>query len=57
LSNFASPPAKPGVYSLLITTQQTQGKLDAMPSELKGMEIRELTGVYNVAKGLSGKAK
>lgn len=37
--------------------RQKKDYLDAISSELKGMEVRELTVVYNVIKGLSGKAK
>lgn len=37
--------------------RQKKDYLDAISSELKGMEVRELTVVYNVVKGLSGKAK
>lgn len=37
--------------------RQKKDYLDAISSELKEMEVRELTVVYNVVKGLSGKAK
>ena len=36
--------------------RQKKDYLDAISSELKGMEVRELTVVYNVIMGLSGKA-
>lgn len=37
--------------------RQKKDYLDAISSELKGMEVRELNVVYNVVKGLSGKIK
>lgn len=47
---------------ILFTDKKKEAKqkkyyVDEISSELKGMEVRELTVVYNVVKGLSGKAK
>lgn len=35
--------------------KQKRTYVDAISSELKGMEVRELIAVYNVVKGLGGK--